>query len=184
MFIYNVKINKSNLFKLFLGILAIICISLFIVGIYKMINQMDTEVEQNLIEDDIPSSEVAMITPENYTNILKSVHDDLDTYIGQKISFSGYVYKVSDLKENEFVLARDMTINGAQTVIVGFLCSLDYAKEFENYTWINITGTIEKGDYNGEIPCIKITEIERIEKPENDLVNLPDDTYVPTAVIY
>ena len=88
------------------------------------------------------------------------------------------------LQEHEFVLARDMDIGNNQTVVVGFLCSLEYAQEFENYTWINITGEITKGNFNGEIPCIKITKNKKINKPENDTVQMPDDSFVPTSVIF
>ena len=59
---------------------------------------------------------------------------------GQKISFSGYVYRVYDLKENEFILARDMVVTSDfQTVVVGFLCSYKNASSYKNGTWVNIT---------------------------------------------
>jgi len=183
MFIYNVKVNKSNSFKFFLAILAIICLSIFIVGIFKMVDDMDKSVENMQIEDELLGSDVAQLTSENYTNILKAVHDNLDQYMGSRISFSGYVYRVPGLNEDEFILARDMNLNNSQTVVVGFLCKLEHASEFENYTWVNIVGTIEKGELNGNIPIVKINQIERVEKPENALVKLPDDTYIPTNAL-
>lgn len=183
MFIYNVKINKTGYWKFLLGILAVICISIFVVSIFKMINDMDVTTENTLLEDELPKADVAHLTPENYTNILKVVHDNPDKYIGQKIAFSGYVYRVPDLKENQFILARDMNMNNNQTIVVGFLCSLEHAKEFENYTWISIIGTIEKGTYNGDIPTVRIEQIERVDKPENSVVQMPDDTYIPTSAL-
>ncbi len=141
--------------------------------------------ETTTVSDTIPSPEVATLTEKNYTDILKEVHDDLNTYIGQKISFTGYVYRVSDLKENEFILARDMVINSKnQTVVVGFLCSCENASDFENNSWVNITGSIEKGYYYGDIPIINISQIEKCNQPENVYVNPPSDNYVPTSVIY
>ena len=141
--------------------------------------------EKTTVSDIIPSPDVAILNNENYTNVLKEVHDNLSTYIGQQISFSGYVYRVADLKDNQFILARDMIINNKnQTVVVGFLCTYENAKNFANDTWINITGTIEKGDYYGEIPIIKITKIEEISIPNEPFVGPPSDTYVPTAIIY
>ena len=113
------------------------------------------------------------------------MHDNLDTYIGQKISFTGYVYRVPDLKSNEFILARDMIINSKnQTIVVGFLCEYNKATELEEGLWVNISGTIEKGNYYGDIPILKIDSLEKVEKPNNQYVYPPDDTYVPTAVIY
>lgn len=185
MIIYNVKLNKKFIFKFILIIMLIICISLGIVGIYNIYQNINKNKEFNLIDDSIPSSEYAEITKENYTNILKQVHNNVDTYIGQKISFSGYVYRVNGFSDNQFVLARDMDIGNHQTLIVGFLCSCDNAQNFQTYTWVNVKGEITKGVYNNvNTPILKITSIESISKPENATVPLPDDEYVPTAVIY
>lgn len=185
MIIYNVKLNKKLIFKFVLAIMLIICITLGIIGVYNIIQNINQNKEYNLIDDSIPSSEYAKITKENYTNILKQVHNNIDTYLGQKIEFSGYVYRVSGFNENQFVLARDMDIGNHQTLIVGFLCTCDNAPDFATYTWVNIKGEITKGIYNNtDTPIIKITTIESTSKPENATVPLPDDEYVPTAVIY
>lgn len=183
MFVYNFKVNKSGIFKTLLIFLGIIIIGLIFASLFNIIKDIDND--KNLINDSIPSSEVATLTPENYTNILKTVHNDLETYIGKKISFSGYVYRVPGIKENEFILARDMDVGNQQTVIVGFLCSSENSKEFETYTWVNITGEITKGSFNNtDMPVLKITHIEKINKPSNDTVQMPDDSFVPTCVIY
>lgn len=183
MFVYNVKVSRSGLFKSLMVILGIMVLALIAVVVFNIIGDIDHE--KNLIDDSIPSSEVATLTPENYTNILKAVHNDIDTYVGQKISFSGYVYRVTGLKENEFVLARDMDVGNNQTVIVGFLCSSEEAKNFETYTWVSITGEITKGIFNNaDMPILNITKIEKTNKPANDTVQMPDDSFVPTCVIY
>ena len=118
----------------------------------------------------------------NYTNILKSVHDNPDEYIGQKIKFSGYVYRIIDFTEKEFVLARNMVVSSDfQTVVVGFLCNYDKAKDFEDGTWIEITGTITKGAYHGEMPIVDIENIQKTEKPSDENVYPPDDDYIPTS---
>ena len=57
--------------------------------------------------------------------------------------------------------------------------------DYPSYTWVTIKGEITKGTYNNvETPIINITTIESTSKPENATVPLPDDEYVPTAVIY
>lgn len=112
------------------------------------------------------------------------VHDDLDTYIGQKIKFSGYIYRAPDFAEHEFVLARNMIINNqSQSLIVGFLCNCNEIKTYADNTWIEITGEITKGTYHGELPVLQITNITKIEKPEEEFVYPPDDTYIATSVI-
>lgn len=131
----------------------------------------------------IPQSGVSQISPKNYTNILKSVHENIDSYVGKKICFTGYVYRVLDLQDNQFVLARDMIVNSnSQTVVVGFLCEYDESKNFDDNTWVQVTGEIFKGDYHGDMPIIKITDIKTVDKPsQEEYVYPPDDSYIPTA---
>lgn len=133
----------------------------------------------------LPNPKVANISTDNYTNILKVVHNNLDEYIDQKISFTGYVYRVYDFTDTQFVLARNMVISSDnQTVVVGFLCNCKNANEFSDNTWVNITGKITKGDYHGDIPVIEITEIKKCDKPQDELVYPPDDTFIPTSALF
>ena len=182
MFIYNVKLNSNVLLKTIFVIISVIVIIFFGISAYRIFN------ETVRVKDTIPASDVCVITANNYTNILKTVHENLDNYVGQKITCSGYVYRVSDFNSEQFVIARDMILNSdtqtMQTVVVGFLCNSKEAKNFENNTWVEITGEITKGDYHGTIPVIKITKISNTSKPADTYVYPPDDTYIPTAILF
>ena len=174
MFVYNIKVNSNKIFKLIFVLILLISLAITGIAIYK------TFIKNGGIT--VKSDDVYTITSNNYTNVLKAVHDNLDNYIGQKISFVGYVYRVYDLKEDEFVLARDMVLDSKnQTLIVGFLCHSPNAKDFENGSWVNITGEIKKGYYHGDIPIIEITKIEKASKPKDYYVYPPHDTYIPTS---
>ncbi len=178
MFVCNLKLNYKLLFKILFVIIFIVVIVVAGISCYKIFKFSN-------VDACLPKSEIANISSDNYTNVLKSVHDNLDDYIGQKISFTGYVYRVYDFSENQFVLARNMIISSDnQTVVVGFLCDYKNANEFSDNTWVNITGTIVKGDYHGEIPVIDITNMTKCEKPANEFVNPPDDTYIPTSALF
>lgn len=180
MFVYNVKFNGKALVKLLFVIVAIAVTIYFVVSAWKIYNNSFK------VKDEIISPDVMQLTAENYTNILKSVHDDIDSYVGKKICFTGYVYRVLDFKETEFVLARDMIISSdMQTLVVGFLCDCKNAKDFENDSWVEITGEITQGSYHGDMPIIKVKDIKQIEKPKDNVyVYPPDDTYVPTSAIF
>ena len=180
MFVYNIKFNGKALVKLLFVIVAIAVTIYFVVSAWKIYNNSFK------VKDEITSPDIMQLTAENYTNVLKSVHDDLDSYIGKKICFTGYVYRAIDFKETEFVLARDMIISSdMQTLIVGFLCDCKDSKEFENESWVEITGEIAQGSYHGDMPIIKVKEMKKIDKPENDVyVCPPDDTYVPTSAMF
>lgn len=180
MFVYNVKFNGKALVKLLFVIVAIAVTIYFVVSAWKIYNNSFK------VKDEIKEPDVIQLTTENYTNVLKSVHDDIDSYVGKKICFTGYVYRLLDFKETEFVLARDMVVSSdMQTLVVGFLCDCKNAKNFENDSWVEITGEITQGSYHGDIPIIKIKDIKQIEKPEDNVyVYPPDDTYVPTSAMF
>ena len=184
MFIFNFKLSKSWIAKLLIVTFACISIILCIIGTIKIINEITKE--KTLVESDcMPEGKVANLTEKNYTNILKTVHENIDSYVGKKICFTGYVYRVLDLQDNQFVLARDMIVNSnSQTVVVGFLCEYDEAKNFEDNTWVQVTGEIYKGDYHGDMPIIKVTDIKTVDKPsQEEYVYPPDDSYIPTSGI-
>ncbi len=180
MFVYNVKFNGKALVKLLFIIVAIAVTIYFVISAYKIYNNSFK------VKDEINEPDVIQLTTENYTNVLKSVHDDIESYVGKKICFTGYVYRLLDFKETEFVLARDMIVSSdMQTLIVGFLCDCKNAKNFENESWVEITGEITKGSYHGDMPIIQVKDIKQIEKPENDVyVYPPDNTYVPTSAMF
>lgn len=87
MVIFNIKLNKKSIFKTVIAIMLAVCITLCIVGAYMLfVNNNENELEE--IGNCLPESQIAEISPENYTNILQAVHENIDTYIGQKISFT------------------------------------------------------------------------------------------------
>lgn len=179
MFVYNVKLNSKNIVKISLIIISIIVVIFFLLSLYKILSSTFN------VDDEVPEPDVAYLKAEDYTNVLKSVYENLDTYIGQKICFSGYVYRNIDFSETQFVLARDMLVEGrSEALIVGFLCSYKEASSYADGTWVEITGEITKGNYHGDIPIIKVTKIKQVEKPADEFVCPPDSTYIPTGIIY
>lgn len=180
MFVCNVKLNGKNIIKTVFIIISIIITLFFVYSTYKIVS------ESFKVKDNIDSSDIQKLTTQDYTNVLKSVHENLESYIGKRISFTGYVYRLSDFKDTEFVLARDMVIDKEnQALIVGFLSDYKKAEDFEDGAWIEITGEITRGDYHGEIPIIKVLGIKQVEKPEDDLyVYPPDDSYLPTSSMF
>lgn len=181
MFIYNFKVSGSKLFKSIFTIMIFLLILIVGMVVFKIFNgAANLEAKSSCM----PQCNINKIEAKNYTNILKAVHDNIDNYVGIKINFTGYVYRVYDLKDNQFILARDMVISSDfKSVIVGFLCEYDKAKEFEDGTWIEITGEITKGDYHGDMPIVKITEIKKVDVPNEEYVYPPGESYIPTNSI-
>ena len=179
MFIYNLKLNSSILFKILLGFIIAIVISLCGIIAYKIYK---ASVKLN---DDVLTTEFTELNSQNYASVLQSVHNNIDNYVGQKIKFSGFVYRVYDLNKEQFVLGRNMIISSDfQTVVVGFLCHYKDAITFKDSTWVEIEGRITKGTYqNKEMPILEILSIQETTKPSDEYVYPPDDNYIPTSLI-
>ena len=179
MFIYNLKLNGNILLKGLLIFIVTVAILILCVSIYHLYAK-----SKFIVKDSITTNGIAEIDANQYTNILQEVYEDVDTYVGQTISFTGYIYRLADMKENEFVLARNMLINSdSQSVVVGFLCNADNAKLFKDGTWVEVSGSIIKGYYHDQIPVIEVSSMKETSKPEEEYVYPPDSTYIPTSVI-
>ena len=178
------KFNKNKTFKLLFLIIFIPVILFFLICIYKIFfkTEISTEDEFISLEDTINNNKTFEITSKNYTNILQAVTNDIDSYIGCKVHFVGYVYRLIDFKPNEFVLARNMIVNEntSQSLVVGFLCSYSKAIDFPDNIWVDVLGTIQKGNYYGDIAIINVENMFECDKPKDDFVSMPDNTYIPT----
>lgn len=153
--VFNIKLDVHKISYIFI-ICIIILLSLFLISLF--INSRTIYMNNN-----------------NYTSILKEVHDDIPKFVGRKIVAEGYVFRANDFKANQFVVARDMLINEESANIVGFLCEYDNINDFENNVWVEIYGTITLGNYYGPMPIIKVNQIKRITTPQNVFV-LPPQT--------
>lgn len=177
MFICNLKVNGSKLFKIFFSCVTLLLIFILVFVTYKVFYGAKSHTQSCM-----PQSDIFNISSKNYTNVLKAVHEDTDTYIGKKINFTGYVYRILDFDDSQFVLARNMVISsGFNYVIVGFLCEYNDINKFEDGTWVNVTGEITKGNYHGDIPIIRVIEINSCDKPNDEYVYPPDENYIPTS---
>ena len=181
MFVFNLSLNKNKIAKIILIISCILVLGILISACMKIFNKNSTF----SINDRMETSNIVQLNTTNYTNTLKTVHENLNSYVGQTINVSGYIYRLYDFKDTEFVIARDMVVSSDfKTLVVGFLCNYKNLSDFDENTWVNITGKITKGNYHGEIPVIEITKIEKIEKPSDEYVYPPDDFYIPTSALF
>lgn len=179
MFIFNFKVNGNRTAKVFMGILCVIVLIITVYICYRVVfnNFFKTN-------DDCLADTTFELNSQNYTNVLQNVHNDIDKYVGQKIKFTGYMFRMYDFNEEQFVLARDMIVSSDfQTVVVGFLCHSNIAKNFEDGTWVEIEGTITKGDYYGAMPIIEVENIKSVTAPTDEYVYPPDDSFVTTSTV-
>lgn len=175
MFICNIKINNTVIKRI---VIAFILLVLFLVFLFVGFRFKDS-IEKVTVNDDVNVSYIE-INSNNYTDILKDSHENIDKYVGKNIKFIGFVYKLYDFNENQFVLAREMIISSDnQAVIVGFLCDSSSVNcSFEAGTWVEVEGVITKGNYHGDIPVIEIRNINKTDVPCDEFVYPPSDSYI------
>lgn len=64
-------------------------------------------------------------------------------YAGQKVVITGFVYKNSDFKNNEFKVARYLPSNCADDAyVLGLMCRTENATDFKRDEWVTVKGTL------------------------------------------
>ena len=153
-----------KIFNIHLSISKILSIIIIILTVFFVVLALVTFAKQILANNHIE------ITNSNYTTILEDAYDNIDSYLGKNISITGYVFRLPDFGNNEFVIARDMLVDDTHSQVVGFLCNYNQISQFQTNTWVRINGIIEKGHYFGEIPIIRIKSIKKVTTPNEIFV--------------
>ena len=157
MFVVNFKLDFKKIF------IACLLIALFVATIIEFGTNNATNVNSNISSYDFDLNE------ENYTETLKNIHENISESLGKTIHLTGFVYRMPDFKENYIVCGRN-TISNNEDKVAGILCDYKDAKNLVDNEWIEITGVITKGEYNGETPIIKVGTIKKVTAPANTFV--------------
>lgn len=135
------------------------------------LNGLDTK---NETEDEIIlHNGVVEMNSDNFYQCLNVISENIDKYEGMLIEVVGFVFKDNDgFSDNEFVPARFMMVCcAADMVPIGFLCHYGDTQKLNQDSWVKVTGTIEKGQFQGEtIPIIEAVDVQKTDKPINDYV--------------
>lgn len=170
MFVCNFKLNKKKTAKIILFMIAIIIVGIIAFSVFTIFkagsNSNENSAENNVLN----------ITSKDYTQFLKSAHENIDEYVNKTVNLTGYIYRMPGFDYNQFVLSRTMILDSSNSaVVVGILSEYDNAEEYKDGDWVKVTGTIIKGDYKGEMPILKITNIEKCDVPEDEFVYPPSE---------
>lgn len=109
---------------------------------------------------------------DNYIELLKNIHDRMDENVNKTVKISGYVFRMTDFKEGYFVVGRNVIVSDDETSLAGFLCYNEDGNSLIENEWIEVTGVIIKGNYNGDIPVLKVNTITKISKPTDSFVRI------------
>lgn len=167
MFICNLKLNKKALCRMFIVLSLFVVFFIILYSFYVIFfkkSQTCDSYKNNIID----------LNESNYTNILKAANENIDSYIGVRVRVTGYVYRLIDFNESQFVVARDMKLNkSSQSLIVGFLCESKDASKYSDGTWVEVVGKIKRGKLNEELAILDVISIKAVTKPKQIFVSPP-----------
>jgi putative membrane protein len=114
------------------------------------------------------------VVEKSYMEILTTLDMFLDNFVGKKLTISGFVYRDDTIDPGKFVLGRfAVQCCTADAMPYGVMVSSEAQNtgQFENDTWLRITGTLEKTTYNGnEIMGLKLEKAVKIKASEDPYV--------------
>ena len=74
-------------------------------------SQCDNDINKDDITNNITNNKILEINSNNFTTFLKNCNENIDSYVGKSVHISGFVYRLSDFAQNQFVVARLMPIH-------------------------------------------------------------------------
>lgn len=106
-----------------------------------------------------------VVEDDMFGHLILDVQDNLDQYIGAKITFKGFVYRDKETKNNQIYVSRfALTCCVADAQVFGIMTEGKLAKSLKNDQWVKVTGIIDKvkrGKNNQ--PLIKLVKLEVVK---------------------
>lgn len=137
----------------------------------------DGEVNQ-IFEEDLPydlKDAELKLDDYGYGIFYLDAMDNLERYIGKRITFVAMVLKPEDSKDEYFVPGRmAMTCCADDMAFLGYACKYDKCVELSNKEWVEVTATVHREfckDYNGEGPVLHAISVVPAKKPKDEILN-------------
>lgn len=74
-------------------------------------SQCDNDINKDDISNNKINNKILEINSNNFTTFLKNCNENIESYVGKTVHISGFVYRLSDFAQNQFVVARLMPIH-------------------------------------------------------------------------
>lgn len=111
---------------------------------------------------------VIEVDADNFLHSFDKLIENADKYEGQEIEITGFVYKDTTLKANEFMIGRFvMACCAADLQVIGIKCDSNNQETYDSNTWVKIKGKIKTETINYEVePVIVVEHIEKDPNPK------------------
>ncbi len=124
----------------------------------------------------LPESEITdghlQVDPDNYVQVTDELWENPADFSGKELTGKGFLYKESGLEEGRFMLGRYMIFCCiADAIVVGFIVEPPPEAHVAEDTWVEVTGEINVGTYQGEeTAVVEVTDWQEVEEPGNPYV--------------
>lgn len=134
----------------------------------------DGEVNATL-EEELPydvSKDFIELTDDTYGIWYLDALDNLDRYIGKKVSFVASALVPGNFAKGYFVPGRAiMTCCAEDIQFLGFACK--YAGEVKDHSWVKVTAEVSREYFEGyqdEGPMLKAVSVESVKAPKKEVL--------------
>lgn len=113
-----------------------------------------------------------VIQEEGFLELLGAVDMYKNQFNGKKMTITGFIYREEGMAPNQFVVSRlAMQCCSADSAPYGVMVETPGATAFAEDTWISVTGTVGRTEYDGvEIMKLDSEEIHKIPVPQTPYV--------------
>ncbi|MGF9966500.1 TIGR03943 family putative permease subunit [Bacillus rhizoplanae] len=135
-------------------------------------SQASSQAPSDDLEKELLKKKNIQINEKNYMAAMDIISRDVIGFKGKDIIFSGFVYRDTDVKGEQVVVARyGITCCIADATVYGMIVSGEGVTKLQNETWVTITGTLDETTYRGALfPLVKANKVEKIETPKQPYV--------------
>lgn len=135
-------------------------------------SQASSQAPSDDLEKELLKKKNIQINDKNYMAAIDIIGRDVIGFKGKEINFSGFVYRDTDVKGAQVVVARyGITCCIADATVYGMIVSGEGITKLQNETWVTITGTLDETTYRGALfPLVKANKVEKIEAPKQPYV--------------
>ncbi|GMK39157.1 TIGR03943 family protein [Paenibacillus sp. CCS19] len=115
---------------------------------------------------------VITVKEEGFLDYITALDIYRDNFIGATVAISGFVYRENDMASDQFVVSRmAMSCCTADAEPYGLMAQWSKAADFNEDTWITLTGELEVTEYRGnEILVLNARKVTPIHAPKDPYV--------------
>ncbi|MFD0768809.1 TIGR03943 family putative permease subunit [Bacillus sp. CGMCC 1.60114] len=135
-------------------------------------SQASSQAPSDDLEKELLKKKSIQINDTNYMAAMDIISRDVIGFKGKDIIFSGFIYRDTDVKGEQVVVARyGITCCIADATVYGMIVSGEEITKLQNETWVTIRGTLDETTYRGALfPLVKANKVEKIEAPKQPYV--------------